>query len=245
MLGRQGTVDDPSRVIQIVGIHVLVGIAVGTQHGYAALQRHFYFGIHLLVAGAQHGRARVLRAHEGTALPRPGSQAGQPVGLAGLLLVHARCQDVACEVHHNLAVAEKIRPFHRCHRVEVVVEIDELLAQTRDAVQEQLDGSAVERGQKPFRDDVAVIHDTELPDVRPCGHLAFARHHQKDTVHKGHVTLYATQQVGQQPPVAVPLGQCGLAGGTAVLLLPHGVQPVHVCNDDIHRSKFDWRLFQP
>ena len=101
---------------------------------------------------------------------RPGHSQGFPdfaVGVPCHNLEKVSGYEVAGESGHGLPVAEEIFRLGVPHREHVVIEVKELLADARYAVQEQFYGIAVERGKIFCRDYVLVKHYLQVAAVCP------------------------------------------------------------------------------
>ena len=84
------------------------------------------------------------------------------------------------------------------HQVHVVVEIEEVLRQIRDAVHIQLDGVGAEGRQILLRDEVPVIDDMQLGMVRlqPCRQMSVGQ--QVYLSHPRGVLLDASEPIAKQ-----------------------------------------------
>jgi hypothetical protein len=174
----------------------------------------------------------------GTQKPTPTGFAhrltGQPIGVAAYLLIHIVSHDVAAHTNHTPTLTEEIRRLTRAHREHIVIEIQKLLIEALNAMQAHLNGVAVERGEKFRRNDVAVQHHVNLVPIQPLGHLTLARHYKVDLTDKRHILRNATEKVLQCAPITEAFFQNGSIGIVFIVLLPHGVQTIDVCDYNIH-----------
>ena len=117
---------------------------------------------------------------------------------------------------------------------DVVVEIYILFVEILDAVKVQLNGVAVERGEKLRRNNIAVQHHVNLVPIQPLGHLALVRNYEVYLADEGHILGYTSKEVTQCAPIAKTLLQHGLVGEFFVVALPHRIQAVYICYYYIH-----------
>ena len=150
---------------------------------------------------------------------------------------------MAAHTNHTPTLAEKVRGLAGAHREHIIVEVEKLLIHSLNAMQAHLNGVTVEGGQELGGDDVAVQHHIDLLSINPLGHLALARHNEVYFAHKGHILRYATEQVAQGAPITKTFLQRGDVGVAFIVGLPHRVQPIYVCNDNIHRKCCGFLLF--
>ena len=107
-------------------------------------------------------------------------------------------------------------------------------------MQEHLNGRAIERGKKFLWNDIPMQHDVDLIPIYPCGHLAVVRDHQMHLTDEGHVHGYTTKQIRQCTPIAKALLKHWLISVPLIILLPHRIEPIHICNDNIHYTEFNY-----
>ena len=107
-------------------------------------------------------------------------------------------------------------------------------------MQEHLDGCAVERRKELLWNDIPMQHDVDLIPIYPCGHLAVVRYHQMHLTDKGHVHGYTTKQIRQRTPIAKALLKHWLIGVPLIILLPHRIETIYICNNDIHNTTFNY-----
>ena len=151
------------------------------------------------------------------------------------------------DAHHRRVtgqvVPEEILRLGGLHQVHVVVEVEEVLRQIRDAVHIQLDGMGAEGGQILLRDEVPVVDDMQLGMVRlqPCRQVSVGQ--QVYLSHPRGVLLDAPEPIAEQPPLPVAGGVIvGAFRGPVfgVIRLPDRVRPVHPWDHDVNGMRAHW-----
>ena len=137
--------------------------------------------------------------------------------------------------YDRLAVTEEVLRLAVPYRKHVVIEIQIFLIQTRNPVQMHLYRIAVECRQELCRYDVLVKNDLEIFTIGPLRDLRRVRNHKIYIPDERHPAFYAPEQIFESSPVAEPLLHHRNIRRLLIILLPHRIISVHICNHRIHK----------
>ena len=127
---------------------------------------------------------------------------------------------VAFHAHRSLTVAEEICREAGHQREEVIVEIDILFRQSRDAVNEHFNRRAVESGEIFGRNEVLMQHHLHRRTVYPLWNLALPGYQQKHVPYEWHTFFNASQEIRQCTPITVTLGERFCPDAVSIVCLP-------------------------
>jgi hypothetical protein len=160
--------------------------------------------------------------------------ASQAVGVAANLLEHIPRKEVVRHTKETLAIFEEVALRALQHWEDIVIEVEILLVEARDAMQVGFDRVAVECWQIFGGYNILVEDDINLFAIYPRRDLALLRYHEMYLAHKGHILGYTTKEVWQGAPVTKTFLQYGLVGVLFVVATPLRIQSIYVCDNYIH-----------
>jgi outer membrane protein len=92
----------------------------------------------------------------------------------------------------------------------------------------------LERLQERLTNELLMENDSEIIRISPLRHLTSMRHNKKYISYEGHMYLYATEKVLESSPVTETLFHYRHIRVFLIILLPHRIISVYICNDYIH-----------
>ena len=140
----------------------------------------------------------------------------------------------------TLPATEEILSLTLQHGIHIVIKIQEFLIQVLYSMQKHLNRRTVECGKEFLRNNIPMQNDVYLLAINPCRHLTVMRDHKMHLANEGHVHGYTTKQIRQCTPIAKTLLKHWLIGVPLIILLPHRIKPIHICNDNIHYTEFNY-----
>lgn len=130
---------------------------------------------------------------------------GYTVGVPDMFLVLVGCQHMLAEPYRALISEEEIIFSHIGNRQGIVVEVNVPVRQTRDPVEEHLDGRTVECREILMGNEIGMEYDIRPLPVNPCRYLTVPGDDQMHLVDERKMLFDPPEKETKEAPVTVAL----------------------------------------